>query len=137
MSTSLAKACFRKKKGFRYRKSAYQLNILHYMHFRNRTIYNVCNGTRCIIHQIGQYVLKVKVLGVDSEQMELIPRFTLSTLPNQLPFILTRKQFQVKVSFAMTINKSQGQSLKKVAIDLREPVFTHGQLYLTEKSNNY
>lgn len=97
----------------------------------------LCNGTRCIIHQIGQHVLKVKVLGVDSEQMELIPRFTLSTLPNQLPFILTRKQFPVKVSFAMTINKSQGQSPKKVAIDLREPVFTHGQLYLTERSNNY
>ncbi|GAN11315.1 ATP-dependent DNA helicase PIF1 [Mucor ambiguus] len=30
-----------------------------------------------------------------------------------------REQFPLKVSFAMTINKSQGQS-----------VFTHGQLYL-------
>lgn len=111
---------------------------LHVMLLRNlNPERGLCNGTRCIIHQIGQHVLKVKVLGVDSEQMELIPRFTLSTLPYQLPFILTRKQFPVKVSFAMTINKSQGQSPKKVAIDLREPVFTHGQLYLTEKSNNY
>ena len=30
----------------------------------------------------------------------------------------------------MTINKSQGQSVKHVGIDLRAPVFTHGQLYV-------
>ncbi len=30
----------------------------------------------------------------------------------------------------MTINKSQGQSLKYVGLDLRVPVFTHGQLYV-------
>jgi len=30
----------------------------------------------------------------------------------------------------MTINKSQGQSFDKVAVDLRIPVFTHGQFYV-------
>ncbi|EMD30466.1 hypothetical protein CERSUDRAFT_61142 [Gelatoporia subvermispora B] len=30
----------------------------------------------------------------------------------------------------MTINKAQGQSLKQVGLDLRVPVFTHGQLYV-------
>jgi ATP-dependent exoDNAse (exonuclease V) alpha subunit len=30
----------------------------------------------------------------------------------------------------MTINKSQGQSLKHVGIDLRRPSFMHGQLYV-------
>ena len=30
----------------------------------------------------------------------------------------------------MTINKSQGQSLQNVGIDLRNSVFTHGQLYV-------
>ena len=30
----------------------------------------------------------------------------------------------------MTINKSQGQSLQNVGIDLRTAVFGHGQLYV-------
>ena len=30
----------------------------------------------------------------------------------------------------MSINKSQGQSLKFVGLDLWVPVFTHGQLYV-------
>ena len=30
----------------------------------------------------------------------------------------------------MTVNKSQGQSLNTVGVDLRAPAFTHGQLYV-------
>jgi len=30
----------------------------------------------------------------------------------------------------MTINKAQGQSVKYVGLDLRVPVFSHGQLYV-------
>ena len=30
----------------------------------------------------------------------------------------------------MTINKSQGQTLSSVGIYLKQPVFTHGQLYV-------
>jgi hypothetical protein len=86
-----------------------------------------------IIKEIGKYVLKVAVInngGDEYNQIEFIPRITLSTLEDVYPFILTRKRFPVKLSFAMTINKSQGQSLTNVGIDLRYPVFTHGQLYV-------
>ena len=31
----------------------------------------------------------------------------------------------------MTINKSQGQTLEQVGIHLKEPCFSHGQLYVT------
>ena len=41
-----------------------------------------------------------------------------------------RRQFPVRVAFATTINKSQGQTLKTVGVWLQEPVFTHGQLYV-------
>jgi len=42
------------------------------------------------------------------------------------PFNLREHNFQ----YAMTINKAQGQTLDFVGIYLREPVFSHGQLYV-------
>ncbi len=47
-----------------------------------------------------------------------------------MPWVLYRRQFLVKLAFVMTINKAQGQSLEDVGVDLREAVFTHGQLYV-------
>ena len=46
------------------------------------------------------------------------------------PIEITRVQFPIRSAFAMTINKSQGSTLKKVGIFLHDPVFTHGQLYV-------
>lgn len=36
----------------------------------------------------------------------------------------------MRVCYAVTINKSQGQTLEKVGLYLQSPVFTHGQLYV-------
>ncbi|XP_050889049.1 uncharacterized protein LOC127094232 [Lathyrus oleraceus] len=44
-----------------------------------------------------------------------------------LPFVLIRKQFSVKLSLTITINKSQGQTIPNVGIYLPRHVFSHGQ----------
>ncbi|KAL6296631.1 hypothetical protein ACE6H2_004773 [Prunus campanulata] len=60
-----------------------------------------------------------------------LPRIPLKTTETAgLPFELTRKQFPVKLSFALTINKSQGQTIPHVGIFLLDHVFSHGQLYV-------
>ena len=47
-----------------------------------------------------------------------------------LPFTFRRKQIPVNLAYAMTINKSQGQTLDRVGLFLDRPCFSHGQLYV-------
>ena len=47
-----------------------------------------------------------------------------------LPFKFKRKQFPIGLSFAMTINKAQGQTISNIEIYLPKPMFSHGQLYV-------
>ena len=49
---------------------------------------------------------------------------------SKLPFKMNRHQFPIIPSFAMTISKSQGQSMNNVGLYLPNPVFSHGQLYV-------
>ena len=91
----------------------------------------LCNGTRMIVTRLGLRCIEVQILGGDFHgQRKLIPRILLSTTEGELPFVLTRKQFPIKLCFAMTVNKSQGQTLGIVGLDLRTAAFTHGQLYV-------
>lgn len=93
----------------------------------------VCNGTRAVVEELGSRVLKARILGGSNHgNIILVPRITVapSDVQSEFTFSMQRRQFPVRLAFAMTINKSQGQSLKYVGIDLRTPVFTHGQLYV-------
>ncbi len=59
---------------------------------------------------------------------EFLPRINFTFEEEGLPWVLQWRQFPVELAFALTINKSQGQSLEEVGVDLRRPVFTHRQL---------
>ena len=47
-----------------------------------------------------------------------------------MPFVLKRLQFPIKLAFALTINRAQGQSINKCGILLPKSVWTHGQIYV-------
>ena len=70
------------------------------------------------------------ITGDFAGQKVFIPRTLNTPTEEQVAFKFTRRQFPVRLCFAMTINKSQGQSVKYVGLDLRRPVFTHGQFYV-------
>ena len=95
------------------------------------TANGLCNGTRLILLNIKPRVLECRILGGKfAGNTVLIPRISIEPSNEDLPIPLSRQQFPVRLAFAMTINKSQGQSVKHVGLDLRIPVFSHGQLYV-------
>ena len=91
----------------------------------------LCNGTRLIVSRLSDHVIEATLMaGKCAGEKVLIPRMNIIPSDMKLPFRFQRRQFPITVSFAMTINKSQGQSLSTVGIFLRRDVFTHGQLYV-------
>ena len=89
----------------------------------------LCNGTRLVFDKcLDNKLLQCRV--VESGRIVLIPRITFIPKLNEYPFEWQRRQFPVRPSFAISINKSQGQTLKFAGVWLRGQVFTHGQLYV-------
>jgi hypothetical protein len=93
----------------------------------------LCNGTRATVKTMSDRVIEVRLMGGERDgETAFIPRISLSPSIKTERFTvkMKRRQFPIRLAFAMTINKSQGQSLKQVGIDLSTGVFAHGQLYV-------
>lgn len=111
----------------------------------------LCNGTRLTIKRFHKHIIvavistgkmkgNIRILNCfkffklfsnfNVGKEFLIPKLSLTPSDLDYPFSLRRVQFPIRSAFAMTINKSQGATLKKVGIFLNSPVFSHGQLYV-------
>lgn len=91
------------------------------------------NGTRMVVKRMHRNLIETEVIiaGKTNSQTVLIPRIELMPSDPTMPFMMKRRQFPIRLSFAMTINKSQGQTFDKIGIYLRSLVFTYGQLYVS------
>ena len=100
------------------------------MLLRNLDPPRLCNGTRLVVKSLRPHVLEATILtGNYKGEDVFIPRIPLPNSADQA-IQFKRLQFPVRLSFAMSINKSQGQSLKVVGLNLQGPCFSHGQLYV-------
>uniref|UniRef100_A0A0R0KHC7 DNA helicase Pif1-like 2B domain-containing protein n=1 Tax=Glycine max TaxID=3847 RepID=A0A0R0KHC7_SOYBN len=70
-------------------------------------------------HEIEARVMSENTIG----NIIYIPRMSISPSQSSRPFKLIQRQFPIMVSYDMTINKSQGQSLESVGLYLTRPVF--------------
>ena len=91
----------------------------------------ICNGTRLIVTQLTTRVIEGEIItGKARGSKAYIPRIITTSNQSKWPFKLKRRQFPIRLSYAMTINKSQGQTLNTIGVYSPSPVFSHGQLYV-------
>nr|XP_043616290.1 ATP-dependent DNA helicase pif1-like [Erigeron canadensis] len=91
----------------------------------------LCNGTLLQVKRLCEHVIEAAVIsGSHVGHITYIPRMKMTSSDKKMLFQFQRRQFPLSICFAMTINKSQGQSLENVGLYLPKPVFTHGQLYV-------
>ena len=102
------------------------------------------NGRRVRIVAIRFTIIEVEIVGGDHDgERAYIPRITFTDEKSycfvlkrlQVPIVSCAKksvclQFPLQPAYAMTINKSQGQTLAKVGLYLPNHCFAHGQFYV-------
>uniref|UniRef100_K3Z0C7 ATP-dependent DNA helicase n=1 Tax=Setaria italica TaxID=4555 RepID=K3Z0C7_SETIT len=87
----------------------------------------LCNGTRLVVRGFQRNSIDAEiVLGLHAGKRVFLPRILLCPSDDEMfPFQFKRKQIPVRLSFAMTVNKSQGQTIPNVGVYLPTPVFSH------------
>nr|XP_047142924.1 uncharacterized protein LOC124817156 [Hydra vulgaris] len=77
----------------------------------------LCNGTRMKVCALQNNYIDAEVLtGVSEGKRVFVPRIQLAPSDSNLPFVLKRRQFPVRLAYSMTINKSQGQTFDRVGV---------------------
>ena len=84
-----------------------------------------------MVKRMHNHVIEAVILtGEGAGQTALIPRIPIINSATDVPIPFRRRQFPLRVSFFLSLNKGQRQSFKCVGLDLLRHVFSHGQLYM-------
>lgn len=86
------------------------------------------NGVQVICVDIRSHTVTVRL---PSHEQVVLPRINFIITPNEsgLPFALSRRQFPLMPSYALTVHRVQGQTLQRLGIYFSGDVFCHGMLY--------
>ena len=98
---------------------------------RNLNVHDgVTNNTRVRILHITTKYIACQTIG-DNPVRIVLPRIRFNfRLPWGQSFMMTRLQFPLRRAFALSVHKSQGQTLERGLIDARGGFFAHGHLYV-------
>ena len=87
-----------------------------------------CNGKRCLVKDMRNNLLVLSPLDSNGPDI-LVPRLPMVCSDSKLGIPFTRRQYPILLSYNMTVNRCQGQTLKVTGLELPRDVFTHGQVY--------
>jgi hypothetical protein len=92
--------------------------------------HGLVTNKRVRILELGSNSIKVQTLD-DTPKVATIPRIRFKfRISKGDSFEMMRTQFPLRLAYCMSYNKSQGQTLQRVLLDITTPPFAHGHLYV-------
>ena len=89
------------------------------------------SNTRVKIISISPYRINVCTINTDRPILASLCRFKFElTLPFGKSLTMQRIQFPLRLAYALSYNKAQGQEFQKLGADITHPSFSHGHLYV-------
>jgi hypothetical protein len=104
-----------------------------FMIIKNYSPPDVCNGVLCELLVWSKFNVQLRLLsGPGKGRIVMLPRchFNINESESGLPFPMRRWQFPMVPAYAVTIHKSQGQTLGKVGLFVEADAFAHGLIYV-------
>jgi hypothetical protein len=97
---------------------------------RNMNCLGLASNSKVRILRINKFSIVVCTMDSDKRTV-IVPRIRfVFKLKYGSSFNLTRIQFPLRLAYAMTINRSQGQSIDFLLLDITKQAFEHGQAYV-------
>ena len=99
----------------------------------NNTPQRWVNGTIAIISKLEKYKISINIdENIYQVSKEKWDKFEYKVTGKKIipSVVATYTQYPIKLAWAATIHKCQGQTFKNVCIDMDEGAFTHGQTYV-------
>jgi hypothetical protein len=91
---------------------------------------NIPTNARLRIRRIGQRSIIGQLID-DGDRIVTIPKIRFNFyMKGGRSYKIRRTQFPLRLAYAMTVNKCQGQTLERVLLDTTVCTFSHGHLYV-------
>lgn len=104
-----------------------------YMILRNLYPPFLCNGILAELIEHSRLMCTMRIIsGPGAGQIFKLPRvsFHVTSENSGLPFNFVRRQFPISPAYCVTVHKSQGQTLSRIAIIADTDAFAHGLVYV-------
>ena len=85
------------------------------------------NRTKVVLHAVHAH--RVEVRRADGKILP-VPRICFQWALGRGTAQMTRRQYPLRPAYSCTYNGAQGETLTRCVIDLRQPAFAHGHLYV-------
>ena len=91
-------------------------------------------GELATVLEINRRTVVVKLQNPDAvgEDTFALPRanFTIEPEDSHLPVKILRRQYPLRLAWASTVHRVQGDDLALIVVDMRDEYFAHGQLHV-------